>query len=198
MKFGIDIGHNCSPDIGATGMRQEDNLTKEVGTLVIQKLRNMGHGVTDCLPPHASTVVESLYLRVNAANRDNVDVYISIHFNCGGGTGTEVYAVSPKGREIAQRVLDEVVALGYVNRGVKDGSQLYVLKNTSMPAILVECSFVDSPHDMAAYNAESFANAIVKGLTGQVAAQPQPTSKDNILAMCEQVKQLVDRIAKSL
>lgn len=165
MKIGIDIGHNCAPDIGASGIRQEDNLTYEVGKLVIEKLRAAGHSVTECLPKSASSVAESLRLRVQKANTEKVDVFASIHFNCGGGRGTEVYAVSAKGREIAQRVLNEICEIGYLNRGVKDGSHLYVIKNTYAPAILIECSFVDSPQDMAGYNAVSFANAIVNGLT---------------------------------
>lgn len=37
-----------------------------------------------------------------------------------------------------------------------------------MPAILTEGCFVDSQSDMSLYNAESMANAIVKGITGQV------------------------------
>lgn len=35
MKFGIDMGHNCPPDTGATGIKQEDALTKAVGTQLI-------------------------------------------------------------------------------------------------------------------------------------------------------------------
>lgn len=167
MKIAVDIGHNCPPDIGASGIRQEDELTRVVGNLVIQKLRALGCSVTECLPKSASSVEQSLYLRVSEANMANADTFVSIHFNCGGGHGTEVYAASPKGREIAQSVLNDICGLGYSNRGVKDGSHLYVIKNTNAPAILIECSFVDSAQDMADYNADSFAKAIVKGLTGQ-------------------------------
>lgn len=167
MKIAVDIGHNCPPDTGASGIRQEDNLTYEVGNLVIQKLKAAGYIVTECLPSSASSVEQSLYLRAAAANSANVDVFVSIHFNSGGGQGTEVYAASSKGREFAQSVLNEICKIGYINRGVKDGSHLYVIKNTEAPAILVECSFVDSAQDMAHYNADSLAAAIVKGLTGQ-------------------------------
>ncbi|MFN5872190.1 MAG: cell wall hydrolase, partial [Aphanizomenon sp.] len=37
MKFGIDIGHNCPPDSGASGIKSEDRLTTEVGNKVISK-----------------------------------------------------------------------------------------------------------------------------------------------------------------
>jgi hypothetical protein len=41
-----------------------------------------------------------------------------------------------------------------------------------MPAILVECCFVDSATDMNLLNADTMAGAIVKGLTGQCVATP--------------------------
>lgn len=48
MRYGIDIGHNCPPDTGARGIRFEDDLTKEVGNLVIAKLKSLGHQVIEC------------------------------------------------------------------------------------------------------------------------------------------------------
>lgn len=169
MKYGIDIGHNCPPvDTGAVGIRKEDELNKEVGDKVIEKLKALKHEVVYCTPSYASSLGNSLYRRINKANEEKVDFYVSIHFNAGGGRGTEVFAISKAGKEVAKRVVDAIATLGYVNRGVKDGSWLYVLKNTKMPAILVEGGFVDSKEDMEKFNAENIANAIIKGLTGSV------------------------------
>jgi N-acetylmuramoyl-L-alanine amidase len=167
LKYGIDIGHNCPPvDTGAVGIRKEDELNKEVGIKVMEKLKALKHEVVYCTPSYASSLSNSLYRRTNKANGENVDFYVSIHFNAGGGRGTEVFAISSGGKVVAKRVVDAIAALGYVNRGVKDGSWLYVLKNTEMSAILVEGAFVDSKEDMERFNAEKMANAIVKGLTG--------------------------------
>ncbi len=169
MKYGIDIGHNCPPvDTGAVGIRKEDELNKQVGVRVMEKLKVLRHQVVYCTPSYATSSGNSLYRRTNKANVEKVDVYVSIHFNAGGGRGTEVFAMSNEGRKIAKRVVDQIASLGFVNRGVKDGSWLYVLKNTKMPAILVECGFVDSREDMDRLNVEKMANAIVKGLTGSV------------------------------
>ena len=169
MKYGIDVGHNCPPvDTGAVGIRKEDELNKEVGARVMEKLKTLNHEVVYCTPSYASSSGNSLYRRTNKANVEKVDFYVSIHFNAGGGRGTEVFAISKAGKEVAKRVVDAIAALGYVNRGVKDGSWLYVLKNTKMPGILVEGGFVDSSEDMQRYNAEKIANAIVKGLTGSI------------------------------
>jgi len=166
LKYGIDIGHNCPPaDIGCVGIRKEDELNKEVGVRVMEKLKGLKHEVVNCTPSNDSSLSNSLYRRINKANEEKVDLYVSIHFNGGHGRGTEVFAISESGKQIAKRVVDEIASLGYVNRGVKDGSFLYLLKNTKMPAILVEGGFVDSKEDMERFNAENTANAIVKGLT---------------------------------
>lgn len=168
MKYGIDIGHNCPPgDNGYVGIKNEDELNKEVGVKVIGKLKALKHEVVDCTPSSDSSLTNSLYRRVIKANEEMVDLYVSIHFNgsAGRGCGTEVFAISKASKEIAKRVVDEIAGLGYINRGVKDGSFLYVLKNTKMPAILVEGGFVDSKEDMEKYNSENIANAIVTGIT---------------------------------
>ncbi|WP_445633223.1 N-acetylmuramoyl-L-alanine amidase [Nostoc sp. DSM 114161] len=192
MKFGIDSGHNCPPDTGARGIKIEDNLTLDVGNRVITKLRALGHEVVVCKPSSASTVRESLSKRCATANGSRVDVYVSIHFNSfnGQANGTEVFATSDAGRKIAKPVLDEIVKLGFFNRGVKSGSHLFVLKNTDMPAILVEGCFIDSAKDMNLYNPEAMANAIVKGLTGKVPSNPVPPVPDEEENVDDTIKRL--------
>lgn len=172
MKFGIDIGHNCPPDSGAEGIRSENKLTMEVGNKVIAKLENLGHTVIACKPNSARTVNQSLGSRCEKANSNRVDIFVSIHFNAfnGQANGTEVFAISDAGRRVAQKVLDEIVKLGFFNRGVKNGSHLYVLRRTNMPGILIEGCFIDSAKDMQIYDGEAMANAIVVGLTGKVAS----------------------------
>jgi N-acetylmuramoyl-L-alanine amidase len=165
MKFGIDIGHNCPPDTGASGVQQEDKLTKEVGEIVIKNLRASGHTVVNCTPKSANSLDDSLRKRTDKANNENVDFYVSIHFNASNGkaSGSEVYALSKKGSEVASQVLEQIVALGFKNRGVKSAN-FFVLANTNMPAILIECCFCDSVSDMARYNAQAMGDAITKGL----------------------------------
>ncbi len=168
MKFGIDVGHNCPPkDIGASGIKQEDALTKDVGTRLMAKLSAAGHSVINCTPTSASTVNESLKKRVDKANSSAVDIFVSIHFNAfnGKASGSEVFAISNASQAIAKSVLAEIVKLGFNGRGVKN-TGFYVIKNTSMPAILIECCFVDSVSDMGKFDAEKMAEAIKVGLIG--------------------------------
>lgn len=187
MKIGVDFGHTLSgADYGASGLKEESILTREVGKLVIQKLIALGHEVINCTCDYANSINSSLAYRVNKANSNKVDIFICIHFNSTpGGTGTEIYTYKGKYLEEADRILKEFEALGLNNRGIKSES-LYVLNNTNMKAMLIECAFVDSSHDMQIYNADTFSSAIVKGLTGQSvtpkpvqpAAQPTNTLPD--------------------
>lgn len=180
MKFGIDMGHNCPPhDTGATGVKQEDALTKDVGTRLMAKLSAAGHSVINCTPSSASSVNDSLRQRVNKANSNNVDIFVSIHFNKFNSTakGTEVFGISKASQAIAKSVLAEIVKLGFFNRGVKS-ADFFVIKNTTMPAILVECCFVDSSTDMSLFNADKMAEAIKDGLIGDTddSSTPQPAT----------------------
>jgi N-acetylmuramoyl-L-alanine amidase len=170
MKFGIDMGHNCPPDTGAVGIKKEDDLTKSVGSYLMQKLSAAGHSVINCTPSTASSVGNSLRQRVNKANASQVDIFISLHFNAAFKTnkpmGAEVYAISNASKAIAQPVLSEIIKLGFKNRGVKN-TGFFVVKYTSMPAILIECCFIDSQADMNLFNAEKMAEAIKIGLIGE-------------------------------
>lgn len=199
MKFGIDIGHNCPPDTGARGIRVEDNLTLDVGNRVIEKLKALGHEVIPCKPQNASSVKESLSQRVNKANANRVELYVSIHFNAfnGQANGTEVFAGSDTSRKFAKPVLDEIIKLGFFNRGVKSGSHLFVLRNTNMSAILIECCFLDSQKDMNLFNPEAMANAIVKGLTGKLPTSPVnpvPDEEQNVDTTTLRLQKALNRL----
>ncbi|GAA0735491.1 N-acetylmuramoyl-L-alanine amidase [Clostridium oceanicum] len=179
MKIGIDCGHTLSgSDYGASGIKEESRLTREVGTNVIAKLQALGHRVVKCYKDTCSSLNDSLSYRTNTANTNNVDLYVSIHFNCFNGSayGTEVYTYQGERTSKAVSVLNNIVGLGYTNRGIKDGSNLYVIRNTKAEAMLIECCFCDNKNDMNRFNSESMANAIVKGLVGKTTST---TAGDN-------------------
>lgn len=164
MKINLDMGHVLQ---GAEGCgRREQDCTREIGFKVKAKLEALGHSVCVCSVDSAATLNESLAARVNKANANGGDLYVSIHLNAGGGHGTEVYTYKGKELSVARNVLNNICGLGYRNRGIK-GANLYVINHTSMPAMLIECCFIDSNDDMTKFNAEDIASAIVKGLVGE-------------------------------
>ncbi len=171
MKFGIDLGHGVGSDRGAIGNISEETIINAVGELVISKLKALGYTVIELRPVTATSVNNSLQQRYNKADFNNVDIVISIHANAGGGVGTEIYTYSAKEVPQARAILNNIVALGFKNRGIKSGNHLAMVKRPKAIAMLLEICFVDSS-DSELYNkigAQKLANAIVKGLTGQTA-----------------------------
>lgn len=169
MKFGIDLGHGVGPDRGAVGNIAEETIINAVGIAVIKKLKVLGHTVIELRPVTATSVNNSLQQRYNKADYYNVDMCASIHANAGKGVGTEVFTYKSKEVPQARAVLNNIVNLGFKNRGIKDGSNLAMVKRPKATAMLIEVCFVDST-DSDLYNkigAEKIADAIVQGLTGQ-------------------------------
>ena len=166
----IDIGHNVPYDTGAVGIRKEDDLNRLVGNALISKLRERGIKVVNCTPNTAKSLNDSLYQRVITANNCGAILFVSIHHNAyPGGYGSEVLCIKNNyqgglSTKVGQAILNELSSLGLRNRGVKDRRDLYVINNTSMPALIVECAFVDSSSDMKNYNPEKTAAAIYKGI----------------------------------
>ena len=176
----IHAGHNAIVP-GANGYFSETTENKNVKNAVISKLQSLGYTVYDCTDDSGKTQNENLKNIVSKCNDHTVDLDISIHFNAsnGQGHGVEVLQYSDKTQAIAQNICNAIAELGFKNRGVKDRTDLYVLKKTKAPAILIECCFCDSEIDVGLYNCETMASAIVKGLMGEVVketVQPQPTS----------------------
>lgn len=192
MRIAIDCGHTLkNADTGAQGcLGREEERTREIGALVMNKLKALNHTVINCTVDSASSVMESLRARVNKANINKADIFVSIHLNAFNNQahGTEVYIsphASQKSKEIGQNVVRELAQLGFVNRGVNTNN-LYVCNHTTMPAILVECCFVDSEIDKKLYNADKIAKAIVYGLVGSKATSTSSSSQNNFVKQLQQ------------
>lgn len=192
-KYVIDYGHCLSgADTGASGNGyREENLTREVGKLVVQKLRSLGHQVYEINLQNATSVNNSLNERIRLINNYNPDLAISIHFNAFNGSayGTEVLT-DGYNSSIANAILAEFETLGLYSRGIKNGSKLAVVGGVKPYAMLVECCFIDSSSDMKKYNPEAFANAIVKGVCGKLPQQAN-NSQNNVSKEEKKVKGIV-------
>jgi N-acetylmuramoyl-L-alanine amidase len=110
---------------------------------------------------------DNLKEAVTLANNEGADLFVSIHLNAGGGTGCEAYTW--KGEQVPQAVkaCSYLKKLGFNNRGVKNGSHLYVIKNTKCTAILLEVCFVDNKADAELFRKvgyEKIAKAIYNAI----------------------------------
>ena len=90
----------------------------------------------------------------DSANKKKVKLFVSIHFNAGGGNGWEglLYSLSAKHKALGKVFEKHVKAVGQNSRGLKKRSDLKVLKYTNMLAILNECAFIDNWKDIKDWN----------------------------------------------
>lgn len=162
-KIVINAGHTkIGKGTGASKLLNESRETRKIAYELMKLLADTKHEV---IPAVFDKSDNNLKEAVDLANNEKADLFISIHLNAGGGTGCEVYTW--KGREIiqAEKICENIsTSLGIRYRGVKDGSHLYVIKNTKATAILVECCFVDNATDKKKYNAEKVAKAIYQAI----------------------------------
>ncbi|NLK93631.1 MAG: N-acetylmuramoyl-L-alanine amidase [Clostridiales bacterium] len=169
MKIAIDLGHGVGQDRGAVGIINEETIINSVGRIVIEELKKRGHFILDVRPLNSRSVSESLSNRVNSSNNFNPDIFISIHANAGGGKGSEIFTYKGSKIQEALNILSNIEKLGFVNRGIKDGSSLFVIRNTVSTAMLIEICFVDTSSDVNIYNTvgpQKIAEAIINGILG--------------------------------
>lgn len=171
MVVGINCGHTESgAGYGAVGIIKESEHTRLVGQALMSLLRTAGVTVVDCTIDQAGTQNEYLAAAVALANRQDLDWFISIHFNASGsheGHGTEVYTYEGRQYQDAVDVCANLAELGFTNRGVKAGSGLYVIRKTKAKSMLIEVCFCDNQEDVSLYQsigAEGIARAIYKGI----------------------------------
>ncbi|PTM59040.1 N-acetylmuramoyl-L-alanine amidase [Desmospora activa] len=188
-KIAVDPGHGTNtpgkrtptavPEYGRVVKEYEFN--KPAAQFLKKALERNGHSVVWT----GGDEDPSLSTRCQRANNANVDLFISIHYNAGGGYGVETYIVARGGQaeKLANRVQPELVKVrDQRDRGVKVAN-FQVLRDTKMPAILCECGFMDDPRgiEQAWMLDEDFqrgvGEAICKGVQRYYGApykEPQP------------------------
>jgi len=165
-KIWLDAGHGGT-DPGAVGFIAEKKDTLlyivEMGRVLVKLGFEVGYTRT-------TDNFVSLPDRGKMANFWGADYFISIHFNAGGGTGIETYAlaVGGKAQKLADVVQRELIAsTGMASRGVKFAN-FEVLRDTSMPAILIEGGFVDHAGDVALITSEDWEHKFIQGASKAV------------------------------
>ena len=169
----IDPGHGgLDPGaVGIGGMRETD-IVLEVSKIVTELLSDKG---VKGILTRKNEVDLDLPPRVTFANNKNADIFVSIHANASRGKRRDINGLETfyyrgwKGRLLAKNIQKQIlrVSPGSPDRGVKQG-RFYVLKNTRMPAVLVEIGFLTGRLDARRLEKRShrkrIAYAIAKGI----------------------------------
>lgn len=172
MRISVNAGHTAKgAGCGAVykGFNESD-ITRQVVRALIPKLKKRGHVVHDATVDAADS--QNAYLKkvCQLVNDSGAELFISVHCNASAsklGRGVECFTWYGVKHAIASKICANVAKLGTKNRGVKDGSGLYVIKHTKPKAILVELFFLDQYNDRKMYldhGAEELAEAIAKAI----------------------------------
>lgn len=166
VKIWLDAGHG-GKDSGAVGNGLlEKNLTLAICDKIASKLFNYDNVQLQYTRRQDSTV--SLQQRVNWANTWGADFFLSIHINAGGGTGFESFHYvglpgTAKAVQLQSVLHDEILkSCPQVNRG-KKRADFYVLRETSMAAVLTENGFIDNSMDALKLKQEDFLDKLAAG-----------------------------------
>ncbi|MGL4763191.1 MAG: N-acetylmuramoyl-L-alanine amidase [Sarcina sp.] len=186
MKIAVRGGHNFQAR-GAAGIIDETTEDRKVKDATIKYLQKLGHSVLDVTPGNMDSNSDLAY-GVNKANSWGAELFISIHFNKAynsydGGIGTEgwIYSKGDLAEKVSNRICAKLASTGLKNRGTKTNG-FYELRNTNMPAVIVEVCFVEATEDVSIYKtngSDKIGSLIAEGILDQKISNDnlQPSKK---------------------
>lgn len=165
----IDPGHG-GKDVGATGasgLYEKDftlNLSKKVYEILEQEEKIQVH-----MTREEDTFISTLDMyRPKFANELEADLFISIHgntFEDPNVSGTESYYYHEKFKAFAETIHKKVVgSTGFNDRGVRN-KDLFVVRYTDMPAVLLEIGYLTNPEEEEKMFTDEFQNSIANSIS---------------------------------
>jgi N-acetylmuramoyl-L-alanine amidase len=163
----VDPGHG-GPDVGAVGIGglREKDITTDISRQVASLLERQGIQAVLTRPDDRDLDLEP---RVQYAKQLNATIFVSIHANAISMSrpdinGLETYYYS-SGERLARVVHRNILqGTGVRDRGVRT-ARFYVLRRTTMPAILVETGFVTGQEDAARLSTANYRTLMAESIT---------------------------------
>lgn len=151
VKVYVDAGHGGTEPgaIGVANIKEED-VNLAVANYLKTELERQNISVK---MSRTSDVSKTISVRASEANSWGADIVCSIHANSyknetANGTEVLIYKKGGNAEKIAVKVLENLVAtLKTTDRGVKERSDLGILRKTTAPAILCELAFLSNKAD---------------------------------------------------
>ena len=165
----LDAGHGgANPGAVYQGRQEKDDvlaLTLAVGRI----LENRG---VDVYYTRTTDIYESPTQKAMEGNQTGADYFISIHRNSSpypnqySGVESLVYNRYGAAARMADNINQQLEAVGFLNQGVNQRTDLVVLNRTQMPAVLVEVGFINTDADNQLFDErfDDIAQAIADGI----------------------------------
>lgn len=146
----LDAGHGgWNPGAVYEGRQEKDDnlaITLAVGGILEEQGVNVVYTRTD-------DIYESPYQKAQESNNAGGDYFVSIHRNSSpypnqySGVESLVYNQYGPAAVMAENINKELESVGFINLGVNERPNLVVLRDTNMPAVLVEVGFINTDAD---------------------------------------------------
>ena len=160
----IDPGHGGHDNGGQWGRVYEKHLALDTATRLEANLKRLGY---QTVMTRRSDYFISLPQRVSTGNRYKNAIFVSIHYNYTWKeqvSGLETFYYSREGQRLAQFVQSSLVRnTRTVDRNAKF-ARFYVIRNSTLPAILVEGGFVSNESERNRMKSAYFREAIARGI----------------------------------
>ena len=163
----LDAGHGGEDG----GTVEQTAMEKEINLAVVLKMRELleNQGIRVVLTREQDMYMK-LEERVQVANGEKADLFVSIHCNYyekdSSVYGLECYYCkgAEDGKYYAERILDTIEKSGeIVSRNVKP-SGYYILKNTTVPAVLVEAGYLSNYNERNQLTSGEYQGKLAQGL----------------------------------
>lgn len=164
----IDAGHGGHDKGGQWGRVYEKHLALDTAIRLEAHLKKMGYNT---ILTRRSDYFVSLPGRMQMANKYRNSIFISIHYNYTWKqqvSGIETFYNSQQSHDLAKDVHKGMMSrVKVVDRQVKY-ARYYVIRNTKMPAILVEGGFVSNSNERSRMKTAWFRDAVARGIADGV------------------------------
>lgn len=175
MKIMLDAGHGPK----TPGKRTPDGKMREFefNQAVVNQIKEELH---ECeaivILSHIGTSDVPLSERTSLANKLKVDAFVSIHANAFGYSWNEVSGIetftytkpSEDSKILAKFIQDSLCSITKRNnRGVKQAN-FAVLRDTNMPAVLVECGFMTNRAEASLLQSDSYRRKCAKAISNAI------------------------------
>ena len=161
-KVIIDAGHGGQEPGAVYEGRQEKEDALQLAFDVGNALERRGISVSYT---RVSDVYDSPYEKAAMANASDADIFLSIHRNAmpvpGTASGVEnlVYEDLGTAGALGRNIGEALAEAGWTDLGVKERPGLVILRNTKIPAVLVEVGFINNEKDNEFLDANMAATA---------------------------------------
>ncbi|WP_150273662.1 N-acetylmuramoyl-L-alanine amidase family protein [Paenibacillus tepidiphilus] len=166
----LDAGHGAK-DSGAVGVtgKYEKNFNLAIVLKTAELLKKESN--IDVVLTRSDDTFLELKDRAAMANNLNADMFISVHANANSSSaasGTETYYQREASKALANVMHKYLVqATGLKDRGVRYGN-FHVIRETKMPAVLLEAGYLSNKGDEAALFTEALQNKVAAGIVSGI------------------------------